>query len=144
MREIFDLGGEHVHAIPITDRLGWHGSVTTHYVSPSGIYIGSENKDTHTITRVTTAEQLMKIWKNADLTQPGVIERPKSAAASTGRREQPASIDQEPLSRRRFRDRRGRYDNSRLARINLILPFVIPTHPVTFAARYRAFSAGGC
>jgi len=83
----FDLGTEHIHAIPITDRLGWHGSITTHYLSPSGDYLGSENKDTHTITRVTTAEQLLKIWKNADLTQPGAIERPRSTAAAAGHRD---------------------------------------------------------
>ena len=43
-----EFGGEKIRAIPITDRLGWHGSITTHYVSPSGVYLGSENKETRT------------------------------------------------------------------------------------------------
>lgn len=86
----FELAGEKVHAIPITDRLGWHGSVTTHYVSPAGVYLGSENQDTHTVTRVATADELLKIWKNADLKQPGAIERPKAGAA--------AAIDQRDRS----------------------------------------------
>jgi hypothetical protein len=79
----FVLAGKPIHAIPITDRLGWHGSITTHYVSPDGRYLGSENKDARTVILPTDAATLLAIWKSADLTQPGRIQRPHSTPDST-------------------------------------------------------------
>jgi hypothetical protein len=72
----FNFNGQVIHAVPITDRLGWRGSVTTHYVDRSGKYLGSENKDTHTVIVPTDAQTLTGIWRGANLTQPGVIQRP--------------------------------------------------------------------
>jgi hypothetical protein len=94
----FDLGGQTIHAIPISDHLGWHGSVTTHYVSAAGEYLGSENKDTHTVTRPSTAEELLKIWKNANLTQPDPVQKDKAdgaASATTPRQPVPSRPDSE-------------------------------------------------
>jgi hypothetical protein len=74
------LAGKTIRAVPITDRLGWHGSVTTHYMTPTGTYLGSENKESHILMLPTDAESLMAIWKNANLTRPGAIEKPHGAA----------------------------------------------------------------
>ena len=65
-----NFAGKTIQAIPITDRLGWHGSITTHYMSPTGDYLGSENKDSHTLMLPSDGESLMAIWKNANLTRP--------------------------------------------------------------------------
>jgi hypothetical protein len=79
----FILAGKPIHAVPITDRLGWHGSITTHYVSPDGKYLGSENRDSHTVVLPADAATLLAIWKGANLTQPGRMERPHSGPDTT-------------------------------------------------------------
>jgi hypothetical protein len=58
-------------AIPITDHIGVEGSVTTHYVSPSGQYLGSENKDTKIIIIPTDRETLARLWPKLKLLRPG-------------------------------------------------------------------------
>ena len=70
------FGGQTIHAIPIADRLGWHGSITTHYMTRDGQYLGSENKDTHTVIVPSDANTLLSLWKAANLTQPGAVQRP--------------------------------------------------------------------
>jgi len=76
------LAGKTVRAIPISDRIGWHGAVTTHYMSADGKYLGSENKQTHTLILPTDAATLASIWKGADLTRPRGVERPHGAASA--------------------------------------------------------------
>ncbi|HEY2585438.1 MAG TPA: hypothetical protein VGI81_06735 [Tepidisphaeraceae bacterium] len=71
------FAGRTVRAVPIEDRIGWHGSVTVHYMTPGGVYLGSENKETHLVMIPTDAKTLLSIWKNADLTRPGGTERPR-------------------------------------------------------------------
>jgi hypothetical protein len=68
------LAGQKIRAIPITDRLGYEGSITTHYISPDGQYLGSVNEDTKVTILPTDAATLEKIWKDANLTRPGEIE----------------------------------------------------------------------
>lgn len=70
------LAGRTVRAVPVEDRIGWSGSVTVHYLTPAGAYLGSENKETHLVMIPTDAKTLLSIWKNADLTRPGGTERP--------------------------------------------------------------------
>jgi hypothetical protein len=77
----FDFAGQKIHAVPVTDRLGWRGSVTTHYMTRDGRYLGSENKDTHTVVIPTDAATLLSIWREANLTQPGDIQRPNTVEA---------------------------------------------------------------
>lgn len=72
------FAGRTVRAVPIEDRIGWHGSVTVHYMTPGGVYLGSENKETHLVMIPTDAKTLLSIWKNADLTRPGGTERPRA------------------------------------------------------------------
>lgn len=76
------FNGKVVRAIPIDDRIGYHGSTTTHYMTRTGKYVGSENKETHTLVLPTDAQTLLAIWKNANLTRPGAAERPHGAASA--------------------------------------------------------------
>jgi hypothetical protein len=72
------FAGRTVRAVPIEDRLGWQGSLTVHYLTPGGVYLGSENKEAHLVMFPTDAKTLEALWKNADLTRPGATERPRS------------------------------------------------------------------
>jgi hypothetical protein len=65
------LAGRSFQAIPITDHIGVEGSVTTHYVSPTGQYLGSENKDTHIVVIPTDHETLKRLWPDTILHPPG-------------------------------------------------------------------------
>lgn len=64
------FAGQTIRAVPIYDRLGLDGSVTIHYMSPEGAYIGSENKDQKLVVLPSDAATLTGIWKNANLTRP--------------------------------------------------------------------------
>jgi hypothetical protein len=66
-----DLGGRHVRAVPISDRIGLEGSPTVHYMSEDGKYLGSANKESKITILPSDASSLQKIWSNkADLTRP--------------------------------------------------------------------------
>ena len=67
------LGGRQVMAIPVGDRIGFEGSVTTHYVNAAGEYLGSVNPDTKVEILPSDAATLEQIWKNVDLTRPGAV-----------------------------------------------------------------------
>ena len=47
------LAGKTIHAVPVSDRIGLEGSVTTHYVTPEGEYLGTANPDSK-ITLIPT------------------------------------------------------------------------------------------
>jgi hypothetical protein len=68
------LNHKRVRAIPIKDRVGLEGPLTTHYMSPEGKYLGSVNEDTHVTILPTDAATLEQLWKNANLTRPGAVE----------------------------------------------------------------------
>lgn len=70
------FAGKEIRAVPITDRIGWHGPITTHYIAPDGTYLGSENKDSRLLILPTNAQTLLSIWKNPDLSRPGGTQRP--------------------------------------------------------------------
>lgn len=72
------FAGRKIQAIPVEDRLGWQGSLTVHYLTRGGTYLGSENKEAHLTMIPTDAKTLLAIWKNADLTRPGGTERPRN------------------------------------------------------------------
>jgi hypothetical protein len=74
------FAGRTLRAIPISDRIGWHGSITTHYMSANGLYLGSENKESHLMMLPTDANDLLTVWKNANLTRPGGVEKPAGSA----------------------------------------------------------------
>ncbi len=68
------LGGQKLRAIPILDRIGLEGAVTTHYVSPDGAYLGSVNAETSVTILPTDRATLQGIWKDADLSRPSDVE----------------------------------------------------------------------
>jgi hypothetical protein len=70
-----NLVGRRVRAIPIKDKVGLQGSVTTHYVSPDGKYLGSVNEDSKMTVLATDEQALKAIWQNANLTRPGEVEQ---------------------------------------------------------------------
>jgi hypothetical protein len=65
-----DFNGELVRCVPVEERVGLEGSVTTHYVSHDGQWLGSENKESGIKVIPTTEEKLLKLWKDADLARP--------------------------------------------------------------------------
>ncbi|HWE96071.1 MAG TPA: hypothetical protein VG269_19060 [Tepidisphaeraceae bacterium] len=73
-----NFAGAHYRAVPINDRLGLEGSITVHYMSPEGSYIGSENKDQKIVMLPTNKTTLEHIWQDANLTRP---EKPEAPAA---------------------------------------------------------------
>ncbi|HXE55661.1 MAG TPA: hypothetical protein VN541_21735, partial [Tepidisphaeraceae bacterium] len=79
---MINFNGRTQRAVPISDRIGWHGSVTTHYMTLDGRYLGSENKDTHMLILPADGPTLLKIWKGADLTKPGAVQRPRGSASA--------------------------------------------------------------
>jgi hypothetical protein len=75
--EDVELGGKKVRAVPVADRIGLEGSVTTHWVSPEGTYLGGINKDSGMTLLPTDAPTLQKMWQGADLSRP---RRPEEVA----------------------------------------------------------------
>ncbi len=72
------FAGQSVRAIPVQDRFGIDGSITLHYMSPEGAYLGSENKDQKLLVLPSDAVTLSNIWRNANLTKPeGVQPQPR-------------------------------------------------------------------
>jgi hypothetical protein len=76
-----NFNGELVRCVPVDERIGLDGYVTTHYVSHTGQWLGSETKDAGITVLPTTEEALLKIWKDADLQRPAVAERNAIQAA---------------------------------------------------------------
>jgi len=69
-----ELDNKKVRAIPVNDRLGLEGPVTTHYISPKGEYLGSINKENHITILPADAATLQTMWKDVDLTRPAAVE----------------------------------------------------------------------
>jgi hypothetical protein len=65
-----ELGGKKQLAVPVKDRFGLEGSVTTHWVMLDGTYLGSVNEDSHLTVLPSDEETLRKIWIDATLTAP--------------------------------------------------------------------------
>lgn len=70
--QMTDLGGKKMRAIPIRERTGLEGPVTTHWMNPeNGKYLGSTCADAGLVVIATNAADLEGIWKDkADLTRP--------------------------------------------------------------------------
>ncbi|MGB7156549.1 MAG: hypothetical protein WBD40_00700 [Tepidisphaeraceae bacterium] len=68
--QLVTLDGKRRSAIPVRDRIGLDGSVTTHWMSPEGKYLGSTNDDTKVTILPSDAETLRKLWADAQLTAP--------------------------------------------------------------------------
>jgi len=88
------IDGKKVRAVPVEDRLGLEGSVTTHYMDPEGEYLGSINEETKVSILPTDAATLQQLWKEADLTRPGKIEQ--SAVEEVKEQKAPAKKSRGP------------------------------------------------
>ena len=88
-----EFNGESMRAIPVNDRLGLEGPVTTHYMSTTGQWIGSESKDTGITAVPSDEETLLKLWKDANLTAP---EAPAEAPADAGAAADPDEPNPKP------------------------------------------------
>jgi hypothetical protein len=53
----------------VTDRLGLEGAATTHYFSPEGQYLGSEDKSVQVMALPTDAQTILSIWPDAVLSR---------------------------------------------------------------------------
>jgi hypothetical protein len=71
------LGGKRVRAVPVNDRVGLEGSVTTHYISPQGQFLGSVNEEASITILPTDAPTLLKLWANANLSRPQDVDEGK-------------------------------------------------------------------
>ena len=87
-------GGPKFHAVPVTEHLGWEGSVTTHYVDSRGTWLGSVNKDSKVTILPTDEKTLTDLWKDADLSRPGDLGKAPAA---------PAARSSDPLTSGRLR-----------------------------------------
>ena len=77
-----NFGGKTIRAIPVSDRIGLEGSVTTHYMGIDGAYLGSENPDTGIVILPADEKTLMELWKDADLTRPADVKPPPARPAA--------------------------------------------------------------
>jgi hypothetical protein len=84
------LGGKKQLAVPVKDRFGLEGSVTTHWVTLDGTYLGSVNEDSQLTVLPTDEQTLRKIWIDATLTVPKSDDKspPPPAAGIPGSDEQ--------------------------------------------------------
>ena len=64
------IAGRTFQAIPVVLRLGLEGAATTHYLSPRGEWLGSRQELSDIVMVPVTSEQLLTIWKDADLSRP--------------------------------------------------------------------------
>jgi hypothetical protein len=79
--KVVELDGKKFRAIPVTDRIGYEGARTVHYVGTDGSYLGSVNEESKITILPTDRATLEHLWKNANLTKPGEIE-PTSAPSA--------------------------------------------------------------
>ena len=84
-----NFAGRTMRAIPINDRIGLEGSVTTHYMSPGGTYLGSENSDTGIVVLPSDEKALLEMWKDADLTRPADVKPGEGGAAGAAAAQKP-------------------------------------------------------
>ena len=96
-----NLAGKVMRAVPVRDRLGVDGSVTTHYLSRDGRYLGSHNRDTKITVLPTDEKTLRDLWKDANFTRPdevkpGTVRSSGAGAATPGSPGSQAARDPAP------------------------------------------------
>ncbi len=70
--QMTDLAGVKLRAVPVHERTGLEGPITTHWMNPkNGKYLGSTCRDAGLVVVATDAASIEQIWKDkADLTRP--------------------------------------------------------------------------
>jgi hypothetical protein len=78
-----EFNGEVMRVVPVEDRIGLEGTTTRHYLSQTGQWVGSENKETGLMMLPSSEPVLLNIWKDAILTAPEPpAPRPEGADAT--------------------------------------------------------------
>jgi len=67
------LGDRTFRAVPVNDRIGLEGALTTHYISPKGDYLGSESKESGIIVIASDGPTIERLFAKPDLTLPGEV-----------------------------------------------------------------------
>jgi hypothetical protein len=81
--KVVSFNGHERQAVTIHDRYGLEGTITTHYFTPEGTYLGSEtitqksdgqgvSRPTQLLILPSTEKELLKIWSHADLSEPSL------------------------------------------------------------------------
>ena len=68
-REV-NIAGERRRAVVVEDRIGLEGSVVEHYLTPQGRYLGSYTPQTKMATVVVEAQDIRRVFPQADLERP--------------------------------------------------------------------------
>jgi hypothetical protein len=71
------LGGVEHTAIPVQERAGLEGSITLHYFTPEGKYLGSLNRDNKIEIIASDPATIQSIWKDAKLERPSAVDDSK-------------------------------------------------------------------
>lgn len=71
------FGGKTFTAVPVQERLGLEGSITTHYVGLDGTYRGSINQESNISIIPADKQTILSIWKDAILERPGDVDEKK-------------------------------------------------------------------
>jgi hypothetical protein len=61
-----DLGGKHIRAVPVQERIGLEGDPTIHYISPEGKFLGSVSKESGLTILPAELAEIRAHWPNAD------------------------------------------------------------------------------
>lgn len=75
------FNGQSIRAVLVRDHYGLEGSVTTHYLSPDGKFLGTENKDAKLLMLPTNEATLRGIWKDVKLNRPEGVKNAAQSAA---------------------------------------------------------------
>lgn len=71
------FGGRTFTAVPVQERLGLEGSITTHYIGLDGTYRGSINEESRISIVPSDKPSILAIWKDAILERPGDVDEKK-------------------------------------------------------------------
>jgi hypothetical protein len=75
------FNGHQVHAIVVTEKMGLEANPVLYYVTPDGKYLGSEDRKNHLTTVASTADEVKKIWPDADFRPPAKMRSKDSSSA---------------------------------------------------------------
>ena len=71
------FGGSTFTAVPVQERMGLEGSITTHYITPEGLYRGSVNEENKISIVPSDEATIRSLWKDANLARPSDVDEKK-------------------------------------------------------------------
>lgn len=72
----FNFAGKKFDGFTVTEYIGLGGAKTVHYVQADGAYLGSDNRELHLTTVISTEQEVLQKWPKANLTRPEPISKP--------------------------------------------------------------------